>query len=112
MGVYDGVYPGPNDIIITGRSFEERPETSRMLESKGIKNRVFYNPLPFANKTRVSSGKHKANILLALRSKYDVGIHFEDDPWQMDEIHSLIPQQIVVLLQHNLVEKGNIRHAY
>lgn len=40
-----GIYPGPNDKIITGRSFEERTETLEYLRSKGINNDVFFNNL-------------------------------------------------------------------
>ena len=40
MGKYGGVFPGPHDIIITGRSKEEEPETSAMLLDKGISNNV------------------------------------------------------------------------
>ena len=43
MDKYNGVYPGKDDIIITGRSKEERPETEAMLKSKGITNQVYYN---------------------------------------------------------------------
>ena len=63
MGEYGGVYPGPSDIIITGRSFEEEVATQQMLEKKGITNPVFYNKLPFDKKTRKSSGEHKARVL-------------------------------------------------
>ena len=47
-----GLYPGPDDVIITGRSYEEAPETYAMLRSKGINNPVYFNPLPFDKKTR------------------------------------------------------------
>lgn len=111
MGVHDGVYPGPNDIIITGRSVEEIPETEKMLRFKGIKNEVYYNPLPFDEKTRESSGKHKGNTILLLEERgYIIGIHFEDDPIQAEEIRKIVPHINVVLLQHDLVEKENVRH--
>lgn len=113
MGDFDGVYPGKNDVIITGRSFEERPETIAMLDSKGITNEVFFNPLPFSSKTRVSSGQHKGRTILELRKRgIEIAIHFEDDPIQRDEIQHLVPDQKVVLLQHNLVEKENVRHVW
>ena len=35
-----GVRPCDMDIIITGRSFEQRDETEKMLWSRGIYNRV------------------------------------------------------------------------
>ena len=47
-----GVRPGPNDVIITGRSYEEEPETKAFLLRNGIKNKVYFNPLPFNDKGR------------------------------------------------------------
>ena len=38
-----GVRPGPNDVIITGRSYEEEPETKAFLHKHGIKNHVYKN---------------------------------------------------------------------
>ncbi len=110
MGEYGGVYPGPDDIIITGRSFQEEKETLEMLESKGIKNKLFLNPRHFSKKTRQSSGKHKANIISKLKQRYIVGIHFEDDPVQAKEITDVHPDVHVILLVHDLVEKENVRH--
>jgi hypothetical protein len=112
MGEYGGVYPGPSDIIITGRSFEEELATLQMLKKKGINNEVFFNPIPFDQKSRESSGKHKANILNDLRlfKGIKVGIHFEDDPIQAAVIREDAPHVQVVLLQHDLVEKENIWH--
>jgi len=106
-----GVYPGPHDIIITGRSFEEKPETEAMLLSKGIKNEVFYNPLTFDQKTRITSGVHKGCVLLnLLNTGFKIGIHFEDDPIQIEQIIKIVPQIRIVHLVHNLVEKENVRH--
>jgi hypothetical protein len=112
MGEFGGVYPGPSDIIITGRSFEEELATLQMLKKKGINNEVFFNPIPFDQKSRESSGKHKANILNDLRlfKGIKVGIHFEDDPIQAAVIREDAPHVQVVLLQHDLVEKENIWH--
>jgi len=79
MGGYDGVYPGPDDVIITGRSTEELFETKAMLTTKGIGNKLFLNPTPFDNKTREGSGKHKATTLKYLEKQgYKFGIHFEE----------------------------------
>ena len=111
MGDFGGVYPGPDDVIITGRSYEEEPETLAMLSRKGITNRVFFNPLPFAAKTRETSGQHKAKTLLDLRAMgYPIAIHYEDDPVQIAEIKERVPDIIVVQLVHDLVEKENVRH--
>lgn len=77
----EGVRPGPMDIIITGRSFEEKNATYRMLIERGIFNTVYFNPLPFTSKTRESSAEHKAKTIREkLGDRH--GIHFEDDPVQ------------------------------
>lgn len=111
MGKFGGVYPGPSDIIITGRSIQESTETYKMLESKGITNPVFFNPLPFDEKTRESSGLHKAKTIKSLEGAGKVvEVHFEDDEIQAAVILRECPNVKVVLLQHNLVEKENVRH--
>ena len=111
MDKFNGVYPGLNDVIITGRSKEERTETEVMLKSKGITNKVYYNKLPFNKKTRESSGHHKAQTLLYLEKMgMRFGIHYEDDPVQAAIIRKMMPHINVVLLQHDLVEKENVRH--
>lgn len=102
-----GIYPGPNDVIITGRSFEEQPETRRMLDSFGIKNQVYYNALPFNKKSRVSSGCHKAQVI----NELGITRHFEDDPIQADVIRAECPDCYVVMIQHDLTELENVRHT-
>ena len=107
-----GVRPGPKDIIITGRSFEEEVETIAMLESEGIYNQVFFNSMRFDQKSRESSGVHKANTLNRLKDEgYDIQIHFEDDPIQIIEIKKLAPWVNVVHLDHDLTYKENMRHV-
>lgn len=111
MGKYGGVYPGPDDVIITGRSKEEEPETMDMLESKGISNTVYMNPTPFDKKSREDSGRHKGRTLRYLEENgYRIGVHFEDDHIQAEEIKKIMPHVHIVLLQHDLVEKENVRH--
>lgn len=110
MGRYGGVYPGPDDIIITGRSKEEEKETREMLEFKGITNDLYMNPLPYGQKSRKSSGQHKGRTMFYLEEMgYKIGVHFEDDPIQAEEIKKIMPHVNVVLLQHDLVEKENVR---
>ena len=107
-----GVRPGPNDVIITGRSFEEETETRQMLHDAAIFNPVFFNPLKFDQKSRAGSGIHKANTLNKLKADgYDVQIHFEDDPVQIAEIKNLCPWINIVHLHHDLTEKENVRHV-
>lgn len=111
LGEYDGVRPGPNDIIITGRSWEEVVETYKMLTSKGIFNEVIYNSKKFDEKTRESSGEHKAETIKRLiESGYTHGVHFEDDEIQIEIIKKHIPNIRIVHLVSNLVTKENVRH--
>lgn len=106
-----GVYPGPDDIIITGRSKEEEPETLAMLNKKGITNEVYMNPLPFNQKSRVSSGRHKGQTMFYLeQAGYHIRCHFEDDEVQAAEIKKIMPHVNVVMVTSDLVEKENVRH--
>lgn len=110
MGKYDGLRPGPNDIIITGRSYEEKAETLALLKAKDIHNKVYFNSRPFDMKTRISSGRHKALTLYYLEEMgCRFGIHFDDDPIQIAEIKRLMPHINCVLIDHDLVEKENVR---
>jgi len=107
-----GVRPGPDDVIITGRSFEEEVETRKMLLEARIQNPVFFNPLKFDQKSRQASGVHKANILNKLKEDgFNIQIHFEDDPIQIEEIKLLAPWVNVVHLDHDLTYKENMRHV-
>ena len=105
-----GITPRPEDIIITGRSYEEAPETYAYLQARGIDNAVFFNPLPFDLKTRELSGRHKARVLNEL---LECGVyiekHFDDDEVQVAEIQRLVNIPVVQLV-HNLSEKENVRH--
>jgi predicted urease superfamily metal-dependent hydrolase len=111
-----GIYPGQSDIIITGRSFIEEPETKEMLQKRGINNRVYFNPLPFNQKTRVSSGEHKGNTIVRLYKEEDIEVkyHFEDDEIQKAKIEEIIAENglntKVILVMHDLTEKENVRH--
>lgn len=112
MGPYPGVNPGPNDIIITGRSYEEGQETEDLLIRRGLgRNQLYMNPLTFDEKSRETSGVFKGQIIKKLNSQgYNIVIHYEDDPIQKAEIERIVPDVQVVLLVHNLVEKENVRH--
>lgn len=101
-----GVFPGPEDILITGRSYQEAPKTLRWLQKYGITNQVFFNPLDEKDKTRQSSGEHKARILRGLIANgFGIGVHFEDDPIQKKIIEETVPSVKVVHLVHELTEK-------
>ena len=113
-----GLYPGPDDVLITGRSFEEAQETYAMLRSKGIKNAVFFNKLPFSKKDRKSSGTHKGYTIKELiQSGVNIAVHFEDDEVQKAEIERVldiygIKGVTVVHIVHSLTEKENVRNPW
>lgn len=107
-----GLYPGPDDVIITGRSFEEKHETYALFGIKNISNQVYFNPLKFEEKTRKTSGEHKAQTILSL---LEAGVRvvnfFEDDPIQWTIIEAQCPWVNVVHVVHDLTEKENVRHT-
>ena len=100
-----GTRPSEGDIIITGRSFEERPKTEAWCQKFGIKNEIFFSPIPERLKTREISGFHKAITLRKLRDSMKIAIHFEDDPIQKAIIEAMVPEVNVVHLVHELTEK-------
>jgi hypothetical protein len=107
-----GIRPAKDDIIITGRSFEERPETEKFMKEKGITNKIFFNPLKFDQKTRQSSGEWKARVLTMLKNdgRIDVKIMFEDDPIQLEVVKEKCPWIKIVHIVHDLTEKENVGH--
>ena len=106
-----GLRPDPDDVIITGRSFEEREETEAMLARRGITNKVMFNDLPYDEKTRESSGYHKSECIKALFSAgYTVTAHFEDDEIQAAVIRQECKDVPVIMVVHDLTEKENVRH--
>lgn len=112
-----GLYPGPNDVLITGRSFEESVETYAMLRRKGINNPVFFNKLPFDLKDRESSGMHKGHTIKELiQAGTQIAVHFEDDEIQKAAIEKVLDTYgitgvTVVHIVHSLTEKENVRHS-
>ena len=108
-----GIHPGPEDVIITGRSYEESPETEAMLLKRGIHNKVFYNSKRFDEKTRESSGEHKAVVIRRLLDAgYKVKAHFEDDPIQASVIKAKVPEVEIIMIVHQLTELENVRHGF
>lgn len=84
-----------------------------MLGQRGIFNEVFFNPIPYELKTRETSGFHKAFAIQQYNRRDQlakIAIHFEDDPVQAEVIRAKCPEVHVVLLEHNLTEKENVRH--
>lgn len=77
-----GLVPPPYAAIVTGRSYEEAPETYAMLHKKGIFNAVYFNPDAFTDKTREKAGMWKGVMIVMLR----IDEFFEDDPVQIENI--------------------------
>lgn len=107
-----GLHPGPNDVIITGRSYEEKDETHKMLMQRGIHNPVFFNRIPFVQKSRESSGQHKANIINGLVSHgCKIGCHFEDDPIQAAVIRAASSVPVIMIGSNDFTNLENVRHT-
>jgi hypothetical protein len=100
-----GVRPSPEDIIITGRSYEERDKTLAWCKKFGITNRVIFSKVPEHLKTREISGYHKALTLRELQKTMRIALHFEDDPVQKGIIETMVPEVKVVHLLHELTKK-------
>lgn len=101
-----GIHPGKEDLIITGRSFEEAPETEELLERKEITNQVYYSNTRYAAKTRDGSARFKAQMINAL----GVTRFFEDDPVQIEIIQNLCHGCKVVQIISDLVPLENRRN--
>lgn len=105
-----GLTPRPEDIIITGRSYEEAPETYRYLHKRGIYNAVYFSPVVFEKKTREISGIHKGTIInYLMKSGNHIEKHFEDDEVQKAEIEKMVDIPVIHLV-HDLTIKENVRH--
>jgi hypothetical protein len=102
-----GVKPGAEDIIITGRSKDDREETEQMLLSRGITNPLYMNNKSRDFNDRRQSGQHKAMTLFYLEQiGYRFNCHFEDDPIQIQAIKEMMPHINIVHLDHDLIDKG------
>ena len=103
---HDGIYPGPNDIIVTGRSEEVREETQKMLQDKGITNPLYMNDKPKGFNDRRQSGLSKAMQFIRLEALgYKISIHFDDDDIQIREITRALPHIYCVHISHDLLPK-------
>jgi len=113
-----GIRPGPGDVIITGRSFEEEAETLAFLRRNGINNPVFFNQCHYEEKSRTGSGNHKAETIKLLhRAGLSVQYFFEDDEVQKAEIERGIEEVStwgigtkVIHVNNPHVKKENRRH--
>lgn len=98
-----GIYPGPGDIIITGRSFDEAHYVNGILKERGITNAVYFNPMTTEKRqtgtetSRKNSGRHKA-VIIKLFENHGIFLDkfFEDDELQIAEIKKLHPALKIV----------------
>ena len=113
-----GIRPGPGDVIITGRSYEEEEETLAFLRKNGIFNTVFFNQVMYEEKSRSSSGWHKGQTILTLhRAGLNIGYFFEDDEVEKRDIEKILEEKSswnlptrVVHVNNPWVQKENKRH--
>ena len=108
-----GINPmSKNDVIITGRCIDEQEHVRDILESRGITNEVYFNPMTLAERgnhtveARTFSGKHKANTIKELKKiGITVSRFFEDDKIQYDIIKENHNKIDIVHIVSNLVIK-------
>ena len=102
----------PNDIIITGRCIDEQEYVRNILKERGIKCKVYFNPMTYAERgdhtveARGFSGNHKANKIKELKGLgVNVVRFFEDDPIQYDIISKNHPDLEIIHIVSTLVQK-------
>jgi hypothetical protein len=108
-----GITPqNEDDVIITGRCMDEKSYVNSILESRGIKNKVYFNPMTLEERgnhtveARTHSGLHKANTIIDLMCNgVEVIRFFEDDEIQKSIIEEAHEDISVVHIKSNLVEK-------
>jgi predicted GIY-YIG superfamily endonuclease len=113
-----GITPpkGGNDVIITGRSFEERENTLKYFARREIENEVFFSPWKYEEKTRKKSGIHKGNTIWELfNSGILVQAHFDDDFDQIKEIRKIIkfyglPTVVIFVNHFGTIDLENCLH--
>jgi len=90
-----GIKPESEAVIITGRSYEEAPETYQMLRGLSIFNAVYFNPMSFDKKTPHNAGRWKAEMVKQLKIKE----FSEDSELQANEIRKRCPDIIIHLIK-------------
>lgn len=89
-----GIMPGPEDVIVTGRSYSESAFVDRYLAARGISVPVYYYPSPeIRGHSRASSAHWKAKVLSILKPK----IFFENDPDQIAILRTTTDTEIVLV---------------
>jgi hypothetical protein len=99
--------PLPQDVIITGRSFEHASFVYGKLREIGIENAVYFNPRLIKDNDRIESGLHKARTLKTLQDDgIRVVLFFEDDDIQKEQIEKWGPSETTVIhLVHGITKK-------
>ena len=108
-----GINPrNENDVIITGRCIDETEYVYAVLKERGIKNKVYFNPMTLEERgnhtlsARRHSGKHKAITIRNLKAnRIHVQRFFEDDRVQAKIINEKWPKIEIVEVISKLVEK-------
>lgn len=107
-----GINPSPNDVIISGRCFDESFYINTTLRERGIYNAVYLNTMSLKDRgnhtidARRYSGIHKARTIDTLiKSGTEIVNFFEDDEIQAKIIKIACPSVNVIMVISNLVEK-------
>lgn len=113
MNVFDfdgvvsvGIHPGPDDVIVTGRGYDEAAYVYGRLRSLGVLPvAVYFNPMTKAmGRSREQSGSHKAGIIRHLASYGNrIGVLFEDDEVQKNAV-----EQSIKLFDHPSVREFKV----
>lgn len=99
-----GIVPTVDGVIITGRSWEESPETYKMLRDKGIFNAVYFNPNVFGGKTIENSARWKAQMIKQL----GLSMFYEDDMRQLRVIKNLCSTDVIIIHVTDMWIKENV----
>jgi hypothetical protein len=108
-----GITPrSESDVIITGRCIDEQDEIKAILKQRGIKCKVYFNPMTLAQRgnhtveARTFSGIHKASTINKLLMQgVNITRFFEDDPIQYQIIQDNLPKIQLVNVVSKLVQK-------
>ena len=108
-----GITPrATTDFVITGRCVDEQDEVRAILKERGIKCKVYFNPMTLAERgnhtvaARRHSGHHKAHTINRLKGEgVIVSRFFEDDPIQYQIIQENCPEVELVNIVSKLVQK-------
>jgi hypothetical protein len=93
-----GIFPGPDDVIISGRSVDEALDTLLALRALGIKNQVFFSPVEVVEKNETRSGTFKARVIRRL----GITQFFEDSYEQAAIIKKLCPSCAIVMIRQTV----------